>query len=224
MARKRKRAANAAAATPPVQRAKRKAARVAKKLADCFGVRWSGRVAASDLAVRLPSTQPLNRSFDRSLQLEQKRQLEAQIRLAANERDLEVAECGAKGRGLRTLRPFARGEFVLEYKGDLLDQSEAVARERRYEDDPSVGSFMFFFKHKDRRWCVDATAESPHKCRLLNHSVARPNLRPRLVEVDHSVRICFFAIRDIGEGEELLFDYGDRSPTNIADNPWLRDS
>ncbi|KAI6234375.1 [Histone H4]-lysine(20) N-methyltransferase [Aphelenchoides fujianensis] len=206
MARKRKRATNDAAATPPVQRAKRKAARVAKKLADCFGVRWSGRVAASDLA------------------LERKRQLEAQIRSAAGERDLEVAECGAKGRGLRTLRPFARGEFVLEYQGDLLDQSEALARERRYEEDPSIGSFMFFFKHKDRRWCVDATAESPHKCRLLNHSIARPNLRPRLVEVDHSVRICFFAMRDIGEGEELLFDYGDRSAANIEENPWLRDS
>lgn len=36
----------------------------------------------------------------------------------ANEIDLEVAICGEKGRGLRAMRPFARNEFVVEYKGE----------------------------------------------------------------------------------------------------------
>lgn len=45
------------------------------------------------------------------------RQLEELVITGANESDLEVAICGEKGRGLLAMRPFARGEFVVEYKG-----------------------------------------------------------------------------------------------------------
>ena len=52
-----------------------------------------------------------------------------------------------KGRGVVATRHFAQGEFVVEYIGELISDSEARAREAEYKKDPSVGSFMFFFAH-----------------------------------------------------------------------------
>lgn len=47
------------------------------------------------------------------------KQLEELVITGANEVDLDVAMFEEKGRGLRALRPFSRGEFVVEYKGRL---------------------------------------------------------------------------------------------------------
>lgn len=45
--------------------------------------------------------------------------LEELVLTGANEKYLQVAICGEKGRGLIAMRPFARGEFVVEYKGEF---------------------------------------------------------------------------------------------------------
>lgn len=91
---------------------------------------------------------------------------------------------------------------------------------------------MYFFMHRNKRWCVDATKESVFKGRLINHSYLRPNLQTKVclfqvpnilqvVEFDGKHYLILVAKRDINEGEELLYDYGDRSPETIAKNPWL---
>jgi histone-lysine N-methyltransferase SETD8 len=80
---------------------------------------------------------------------------------------------------------------------------------------------MYFFKYQERRMCVDATAETPFKGRLLNHSVLRPNLRPKVLDFGHFICVGLFALRDIEPGEELLYDYGDRSSATVRKNPWL---
>lgn len=56
--------------------------------------------------------------------------------------------------------------------------------------------------------------------RLINHSTA-PNLRPEKVQVDGAPHIAFIAKRDIAAGEELFFDYGDRRPSIVKEQPWL---
>jgi [histone H3]-lysine36 N-dimethyltransferase SETMAR len=47
--------------------------------------------------------------------------------------------------------------------------------------------------------------------RFINHSCDGGNLQPVLVRASGSLlpRLCFFAARDIVEGEELTFSYGD---------------
>jgi histone-lysine N-methyltransferase SETD8 len=48
------------------------------------------------------------------------------------------------------MRAFDKNEFVVEYRGELVDGAEAEARENRYALDPDIGSYMYFFKHKER--------------------------------------------------------------------------
>ncbi|KAE8737985.1 hypothetical protein FOCC_FOCC016546 [Frankliniella occidentalis] len=92
------------------------------------------------------------------------------IRLLLDYEDgLQVKDIAGKGRGIITTRSFGKNDFVVEYKGELLTNKAAVIREKQLKD--NEGSFMFFFKHKDKPLCIDATAETGHKGRLINHGV-----------------------------------------------------
>lgn len=66
--------------------------------------------------------------------------------------------------------------------------------------------------------CLDATRN--HNCwgRYINHS-AQPNLKMfKPLCMDDRWRVAFLAIRDIKEGEELAYDYGQQK-----DKPnWMR--
>ena len=57
---------------------------------------------------------------------------------------------------------------------------------------------------------IDATKVG-NVARFINHSCDGGNLQPVLVRSSGSLipRLCFFAARDIAEGEELAFSYGD---------------
>lgn len=59
--------------------------------------------------------------------------------------------------------------------------------------------------------------------RLLNHSRKNANVKPQLVVVDGLPYIAFTATRDVAVGEELLFDYGERRPEQLAMFPWLKE-
>ena len=65
---------------------------------------------------------------------------------------LEVATFINKGRGLKAVRDFKKGEFIVEYAGDLIDGGTAVEREANYAMDISKGSYMYFFKHKEKKY------------------------------------------------------------------------
>lgn len=57
-----------------------------------------------------------------------------------------------KGRGIVAGRDFQRGEFVVEYIGELIDQSEADCREEMYSQKVDFGCYMYYFKHKETQW------------------------------------------------------------------------
>lgn len=55
-----------------------------------------------------------------------------------------------------TTRDFQRGEFVIEYIGDLISMSEANERELMYAADDNTGCYMYYFKHNEQQyWWVD---------------------------------------------------------------------
>jgi histone-lysine N-methyltransferase SETD8 len=165
-----------------------------------------------------------NRKTGKELEYEKIQILKTQIKTQGNEPFLEVYESEQKGRGIRTMRSFTKNEFVVEYKGDILEYEIAKERERKYAEDPTIGSFMYFFEHHGRRYCVDATEETGYKGRLINHSALRPNLKTKVVDFSHTFHLILVAKRDIFEGEELLYDYGDRTALTVAKNPWLINS
>lgn len=74
---------------------------------------------------------------------------------------------------------------------------------------------LFFFS-------VDATAETGKLGRLVNHS-RNGNLVTRTILVDQKPRLALIAKVDIKKGDELLYDYGDRSKESLEHHPWLAD-
>ncbi|XP_045190839.2 uncharacterized protein LOC123547644 [Mercenaria mercenaria] len=127
-----------------------------------------------------------------------------------------------KGRGVIATKKFQHGDFVVEYSGDLIGIKEAKLRNAEYSKDPSKGCYMYFFEFENKKYCIDATAESGKLGRLLNHSKTNRNCHPKLVNDKGKPYLIIVASRDINEGEELLYDYGDRCKTSIKYHPWLK--
>ncbi|KAK2708539.1 N-lysine methyltransferase KMT5A-B-like isoform X2 [Artemia franciscana] len=140
--------------------------------------------------------------------------------LSGKEDGVKVELFPEKGRGVVTTRYFKKGEFVLEYAGDLIDIVEAKRREAVYSQDQNLGSFMYYFQYKNVSYCIDATAECPRLGRLVNHS-RNGNLATRILEIKNEPRLILITKRDIELGEEILYDYGDRSKEALANHPWL---
>jgi len=135
--------------------------------------------------------------------------------------DIEVVNIDLKGRGIVTSRPFVKGEFVVEYAGDLIDIGTAKDLEAKYSMDTSKGCYMYYFKHKGKQYCIDATSESGRYGRLLNHSRVTPNCVTKVVMLGDTPRLILVARHDIERGTELLYDYGDRSKESLQAHPWL---
>ena len=57
------------------------------------------------------------------------------------------------GHGVFTTKQFKEGEFLLHYDGDLLSSTEARKKRRSY--DPSIGTFQYEFRYREKRlWYV----------------------------------------------------------------------
>lgn len=172
------------------------------KLTEYFAVRRS---------VRKPKTAILE---------EKQRNLEESV-LSGKEDGLKVHNFPGKGRGIVATQLFRRGEFVVEYSGDLIDMAEAREREKLYAADQNTGCYMYYFQHKNQSYCVDATSESHRLGRLVNHSRQSGNLMPKVIEIKDRPHLLLVARSDILPGEELLYDYGDRSRVSLKYHPWL---
>ena len=68
---------------------------------------------------------------------------------------------------------------------------------------------------------VDATQDNGRFGRLLNHSKTAANVVTKLYEVDSQPYLGLIAARDIQPGEELQYDYGERSSEALLSHPWL---
>ena len=68
---------------------------------------------------------------------------------------------------------------------------------------------------------MDATKDNGRLGRLLNHSKTAANVATRLHEIDGDPYLCLMAARDVQPGEELVYDYGERSSEALLSHPWL---
>ena len=94
------------------------------------------------------------------------------------------------GLGLFTTKPIRRGEFVIEYTGALIPNSDTARMKGRY---------LF---QVNSRWTVDGAGRE-NVSRYINHS-CRPNCEAFIKRR----RILIYAKRNIAAGEELSYDYG----------------
>ena len=126
-----------------------------------------------------------------------------------------------KGRGIVAKRNFVKGEFVVEYAGKLIDFGTAIELESKYSMDTTKGCYMYYFNHKGKQFCVDATVESGRYGRLLNHSRKYPNCITKVVMFEDTPRLILVARQDLPKGTELVYDYGDRRKESLIAHPWL---
>ncbi len=138
------------------------------------------------------------------------------------ETGLKVIHFEGKGRGVIATQPFSRGGYVIEYRGDLITREEAKQRDGKYARDESIGCYMYYFESRGKLLCMDATAESKHLGRLVNHS-RKPNLITKVIEINNIPHLVLLASKDIECGEEILYDYGERNSKAIRYNQWLKD-
>uniref|UniRef100_A0A182RS90 [histone H4]-lysine(20) N-methyltransferase n=1 Tax=Anopheles funestus TaxID=62324 RepID=A0A182RS90_ANOFN len=154
---------------------------------------------------------PIRRSVRKTkkeVQVERDRDIEQAIR-EGREEGLKIEHFEGKGRGIVTTRPFFKGEFVVEYIGDLISVSEAKQREQIYAKDDNTGCYI-----------IDATAESGRFGRLVNHS-RNGNLVTKTVPINNRPHLVLIAKEDIEKGAEVTYDYGDRSKEALQHYPWL---
>ncbi|AWO96005.1 putative N-lysine methyltransferase SETD8 isoform 3 [Scophthalmus maximus] len=166
---------------------------------------------------------PIRRSSRKSktvLKCEQKKLIDDLIAKGIEE-GMEVQHIEGKGRAVFATRCFQKGEYVVEYHGDLLQITDANMREAEYAQNPATGCYMYYFQYLCKTYCVDATKETGRMGRLINHS-KNGNCQTKLHDINGIPHLILVASRDIDEGEELLYDYGDRSKASIAAHPWLK--
>ncbi|KAJ8415555.1 hypothetical protein AAFF_G00425350 [Aldrovandia affinis] len=166
---------------------------------------------------------PIRRSSRKSrteLKCEEQQHIDDLIKKGIEE-GLQVKHMEEKGRGVFATRSFQKGQFVVEYHGDLLQIKDAKKREEEYALNPATGCYMYYFQYLTKTYCVDATRETNRLGRLINHS-KNGNCQTKLHGIEGKPHLILVASRDIEEGEELLYDYGDRSKESIAAHPWLK--
>ncbi|XP_056329075.1 histone-lysine N-methyltransferase SETD5-like [Danio aesculapii] len=126
---------------------------------------------------------------------------------------LEIKYINAvKGRGLFAKGSFCKGDFVVEYRGEFINNAELERRRKIYH--PSCSIFMFEFKWRGKTWCIDASRDDGSFGRIVNDDHIHPNCKVKKIDVSGKPHLCLFAIKDIKEGEEIAYDYGS------DDCPW----
>lgn len=184
------------------------AAAASRKVTDFFQVRRSSRK---------PKTE---------IKAQQQNEIETWLEMGESCDDsalgIGIQHYEGKGRGIEARKHFNKGDFVVEYAGDLMEGSSlAKQREEQYATDAATGCYMYYFRHGDKQYCIDATSESGRLGRLVNHSRITPNCQTKVVMVRDVPRLILVAKMDIEAGTELLYDYGDRSKESLLAHPWL---
>lgn len=126
----------------------------------------------------------------------------------ARKKRLIVARSSIHSWGLFAGEDIESGDMVVEYVGELIRESVANVRERRYElalqakgSTEMASSYLF-------RLSSDLVIDATHKgnmSRFVNHS-CDPTCVARVVSADVR-RIVMYARRDIRKGEEITYDY-----------------
>ncbi|XP_046567598.1 N-lysine methyltransferase KMT5A-A-like, partial [Haliotis rubra] len=136
------------------------------------------------------------------------------------------------GFGVFATQTFARGDFLLEYRGSLIDEERAKELERKHSK-AKEGCYMFYFYFQGKKkmhfriffmfsaeictsnvnnFSIDATEAYASLGRMVNDVDSRhENCVMKLIQHEAQPHLCLFATRDVQVGEELKYDYGDNT-------------
>ena len=118
--------------------------------------------------------------------------------------NIDIKKSQIHSKGVFAKRNIKKGEFIIEYVGEIVDKKESDRRlhaslERHKKD--STHAFTYIFELNDT-WDLDGDT-TPNDAKYINHS-CDPNCSFQIK--DGHVEIC--AAREIPQGEELSYNYG----------------
>ncbi|KAK4875319.1 hypothetical protein RN001_011741 [Aquatica leii] len=107
-----------------------------------------------------------------------------------------------RGWGLKTLAPIGKGQFVIEYVGEIIDDQEYQRRIRKMHEQKDEN---YYFLIIDKERIIDAGPKG-NLARFMNHC-CQPNCETQKWTVNGDTRVGLFAIEDIAGDSELTFNY-----------------
>ncbi|PVD31080.1 hypothetical protein C0Q70_10357 [Pomacea canaliculata] len=116
--------------------------------------------------------------------------------------DLLPYRTESRGWGLKTLMDIKKGQFVIEYVGDLVDEDECKRRIAQAHEENITNFYMLTL---DKNRIIDAGPKGNYS-RFMNHS-CEPNLETQKWTVNGDIRVGLFTLKDIPAGSELTFNY-----------------
>mmetsp|Transcript_11081 Transcript_11081/g.41358 ORF Transcript_11081/g.41358 Transcript_11081/m.41358 type:complete len:1351 (-) Transcript_11081:1441-5493(-) len=122
--------------------------------------------------------------------------------LNARRKQLKFAKSRIHDWGLIALEPIRKDEMVIQYVGEYIRHHVADKREKRYEVQGIGSSYLF---RVDDDYIIDATKKG-NLARFINHS-CDPNCCAKIITVENSKKVVIYALKDIGIGEEVTYDY-----------------
>ncbi len=111
---------------------------------------------------------------------------------------IQVRKSGVHGRGVYARVPIRKGKRIIEYTGKIIPWEQANEEEPH---DPEHPNHTFYFGLENGREVIDAN-RGGNEARWINHSCA-PNCE---ADEKHG-RVFIYALRNLGVGEELFYDY-----------------
>ena len=123
-------------------------------------------------------------------------------------KDAPLEEGGLPGRGVFALSPISKGKWLCEYKGSVTPAKQ-TSDQHKY-DKGSYRVTSTYTVGDGPRLCWDATRKFHQLGRYLNHAVDYNGRLTSPEFVRGKWRIGFVAVRDIGAGHEVVWDYGVR--------------
>jgi SET domain/PWWP domain/AWS domain len=109
-----------------------------------------------------------------------------------------------RGWGLRTVKPIARGDFVVEYVGEIIDKEEC---ERRLKSVQKSSDAEYYMMEINSDHVLDAHFKG-NLSRFINSSCAPNCATQKWIDASTGqTRVGIFAIADIPGGAEVLYNY-----------------
>ena len=124
----------------------------------------------------------------------------------------------SKGLGVLAAQQFFTNDVICEYIGQRITLEES--RERLSNLTEKQGCYILDVECRRKSFSLDATNNNGRKGRLVNHSCT-PNCKTEIRTIDNVQRVVLVAKQNIGIGEEITYNYGDRSKEALKANPWL---
>ncbi|KAK3221654.1 hypothetical protein Dsin_008679 [Dipteronia sinensis] len=118
------------------------------------------------------------------------------------EKKIKLVKTEFCGWGVEAAEPISKGEFIIEYIGEVIDDATC---EQRLWDMKYQGTQNFYMCEIRKDFTIDATFKG-NLSRFLNHS-CDPNCMLEKWQVEGETRVGVFAAHSIKVGEPLTYDY-----------------